>query len=73
MRQVTYIKTPTASTVMIEGVGSFTADDALQVAAHLVFLVGGNLCDGLQDGKITKWNTKAAFFDEYRKIMESPR
>ena len=70
MRTVTLVKTLTTSTIMIEGVGSFNANEAIQVAAHMVFLVSGNLCDGTEDGKIVKWNTKAAFFDEYRKIME---
>ncbi len=72
MKQVSLTKTIGSEILTVEGFGSVPKEDALQIAAHIVFLVAGDLSECMENGRITRWNMNSRFFNEYRKIMEAP-
>ena len=62
---------PSLSGIDIEGLGLLTKEEALSLAADIVFLVDGNIIAASSNRGVEAWNTESRFHQEYaRKFVE---
>ena len=53
----------------IERCSEISEEAAIKLAATIVFLADGNLVKSMENGKVVEWNTDAALFKEYLKLL----